>query len=175
MIASMNSQGRMAVVLPHGALFRKGAEGKIREALLREDLLEAVIGLGPNLFYGTPLAASIMVFRQSKEVSKIGKVIFIDASDQIRVGRAQNYLEYENISQIFNWLKEYRDVENYVKIASLEEIEENEYNLNIPLYVEKIIEDNLPSVEEALTNLKSAWSESQKAEEDFKRILNEFL
>ena len=175
MIVSMNSQGRMAVVLPHGALFRKGAEGKIREALLREDLLEAVIGLGPNLFYGTPLAASIMVFRQSKEVSKIGKVIFIDASDQIRVGRAQNYLEYENISQIFNWLKEYRDVENYVKIASLEEIEENEYNLNIPLYVEKIIEDNLPSVEEALTNLKSAWSESQKAEEDFKRILNEFL
>ncbi len=116
-----------------------------------------------------------MVFRQSKEVSKIGKVIFIDASDQIRVGRAQNYLEYENISQIFDWLKEYSDVENYVKIASLEEIEENEYNLNIPLYVEKIIEDNLPSVEEALTNLKSAWNESQKAEEDFKRILNQFL
>lgn len=175
MIASMNSQGRMAVVLPHGTLFRKGAEGKIRETLLREDLLEAVVGLGPNLFYGTPLAASIMVFRQSKEVSKIGKVIFIDASDQIKVGRAQNYLEYENISQIFDWLKEYRDVENYVKIASLEEIEENEYNLNIPLYVEKIIEDNLPSVEEALTNLKSAWSESQKAEENFKNILKEFL
>ena len=175
MIASMNSQGRMAVVLPHGTLFRKGAEGKIREALLREDLLEAVIGLGPNLFYGTPLAASIMVFRQSKEVSKIGKVIFIDASDKIRVGRAQNYLEYENINQIFDWLKEYRNVENFVKIASLEEIEENEYNLNIPLYVEKIIEDNLPSVEEALTNLKSAWSESQKAEENFKNILKEFL
>lgn len=175
MIASMNSQGRMAVVLPHGSLFRKGAEGKIREALLREDLLEAVIGLGPNLFYGTPLAASIMVFRQSKEVSKVGKVIFIDASDQIRVGRAQNYLEYENISQIFDWLKEYKDVENYVKIASIEEIEENDYNLNIPLYVEKIIEDNLPSVEEALTNLKSAWNESQKAEEDFKNILKEFL
>ena len=175
MIASMNSKGRMAVVLPHGTLFRKGAEGKIREILLKEDLLEAVIGLGPNLFYGTPLATSIMVFRQSKEVSKIRKVIFIDASDQIRVGRAQNYLEYENISQIFDWLKDYEDVENYVKIASLEEIEENDYNLNIPLYVEKIIEDNLPSVEEALTNLKSAWNESQKAEEDFKRILNQFI
>ena len=168
MIASMNSQGRMAVVLPHGTLFRKGVEGKIREALLREDLLEAVIGLGPNLFYGTQLAASIMVFKQSKEARKIGKVMFIDASDQIRVGRAQNYLEYENINQIFNWLKEYKDVENYVKIVSLREIEENEYNLNIPLYVEKIIEDNLPSVEEAFTHLKSAWNESQKAEEDFK-------
>ena len=175
MIASMNSQGRMAVVLPHGTLFRKGVEGKIREALLREDLLEAVIGLGPNLFYGTQLAASIMVFKQSKEARKIGKVIFIDASDQIRVGRAQNYFEYENINQIFNWLKEYKDVENYVKIVSLREIEENEYNLNIPLYVEKIIEDNLPSVEEALIHLKSAWNESQKAEEDFKNILKEFL
>ena len=172
MIASMNSQGRMAVVLPHGALFRKGAEGKIREALLREDLRRLTDG--PNLFYGTQLAASIMVFKQSKKGAKVGNVIFIDASDQIRVGRAQNYLEYENISQIFDWLKDYGNGENYVKIASLTEIEENDYNLNIPLYVEKIIEDNLPSVEEALTNLKSAWSESQKAEENFKRILNEF-
>ena len=175
MIASMNSQGRMAVVLPLGPLFKKGAEGKIREALLKEDLLEAVIGLGPNLFYGTPISASILVFRKFKDHNKIGNVIFIDASSQIRVGRAQNYLEYENISQIFDWLKEYKDVENYVKIASLQEIEENDYNLNIPLYVEKIIEDNLPSVEEALTNLKSAWNESQKAEEDFKNILKEFL
>ena len=175
MIASMNSKGRMAVVLPHGVLFRKGAEGKIREAILKEDLLEAVIGLGPNLFYGTQLAASIMVFKQSKKGAKVGNVIFIDASDQIRVGRAQNHLEYENISQIIDWLKAYKDVENYVKIASLEEIEENDYNLNIPLYVEKIIEDNLPSFDEALTDLKSAWNESLKAEENFKRILNEFL
>ena len=85
----MNSTGRMTVVLPHGALFRKGAEGRIREELLKQDLLEAVIGLGPNIFYGTQLAACVMVFKQNKEAHKKGKVLFIDGSDQIRVGRAK--------------------------------------------------------------------------------------
>ncbi|MBQ20478.1 MAG: DNA methylase [Flavobacteriales bacterium] len=175
MIKSMNSTGRMTVVLPHGALFRKGAEGKIREALLKQDLLEAVIGLGPNIFYGTQLAACIMVFKQHKEESKKDKVLFIDASDQVRVGRAQNYLEPNNVNQIFEWFKAFKDVENYVKVASKMDLVENDYNLNIPLYVEKIIEDNLPSVEEALADLKTAWNESLKAEEKFKTILKEFL
>jgi type I restriction enzyme M protein len=175
MIKSMNDSGRMTVVLPHGALFRKGAEGKIREALLKQDLLEAVIGLGPNIFYGTQLAACVMVFKQQKEDYKKGKVIFIDASEQVRVGRAQNFLEVENVDQIFNWNKNFEDVENYVRVASLSDIKENDYNLNIPLYVEKIIEDNLPSVEEALADLKTAWSKSLEAEEKFKMILKEFL
>src|SRR5690606_4265390 len=127
----------------------KGAEGKIREALLQQDLLEAVIGLGPNIFYGTQLAACIMVFKQNKEEDKKGKVLFIDASEQIRVGRAQNFLEPQHVQQIFAWYNGFIDVENYVKVASLEDIKENDYNLNIPLYVEKVIEDHLPSLEEA--------------------------
>lgn len=175
MIKSMNSTGRMTVVLPHGALFRKGAEGKIREALVKQDLLEAVIGLGPNIFYGTQLAACVMVFRQNKEEVKEGKVLFIDASEQIRVGRAQNYLEPEHVEQIFNWYKSFENVENYVKVVSLEELKENGYNLNIPLYVEKVIEDNLPSVEEALSELKTAWNECLKAEDKFKTILKDFI
>jgi len=175
MIKSMNSTGRMTVVLPHGALFRKGAEGKIRQALLEQDMLEAVIGLGSNIFYGTQLAACIMVFKQQKPANKKNKVLFIDASDQVRVGRAQNYLEAEHVNQIFEWANNYKDVENYVKVANKADLEENNYNLNIPLYVEKIIEDNLPSVEEALGDLKTAWNESLKAEEKFKKILKEFI
>ncbi|SDM65925.1 type I restriction-modification system subunit M [Kriegella aquimaris] len=175
MIKSMNSTGRMTVVLPHGALFRKGAEGKIRKALLEQDMLEAVIGLGPNIFYGTQLAACVMVFKQAKETEKKGKVIFIDASEQVRVGRAQNFLEPEHVTQIFEWFKTYKDVENYVKVATKEDLLQNDYNLNIPLYVEKIIEDNLPSVDEALADLKKAWNRSLVAEEKFKTILNEFL
>ena len=175
MIKSMNSNGRMTVVLPHGALFRKGAEGKIRKELLEQDILEAVIGLGPNIFYGTQLAACVMVFKQKKAADKKNKVLFIDASDQVRVGRAQNYLEPNNVNQIFDWFKAYENVENYVKVASKADLEENDYNLNIPLYVEKIIEDNLPSVEEALSELKGAWSDSLKAEQNFKRILKEFI
>ncbi len=175
MIKSMNSTGRMAVVLPHGALFRKGAEGKIRKKLLEDDLLEAVIGLGPNIFYGTQLAACVMVFKQNKDAAKKDNVLFIDASDQVRVGRAQNFLEPEHVNQIFTWYEDFKDVENYVKVTSMRDLEENDFNLNIPLYVEKIIEDNLPSVEEALADLKTAWIESQNAEETFKAILKEFI
>jgi type I restriction enzyme M protein len=175
MIKSMNSTGSMTVVLPHGALFRKGAEGKIREALLKQDLLEAVIGLGPNIFYGTQLAACVMVFKQNKEVHKKSKVLFVDASTQVRVGRAQNFLEPIHVQQIFEWYTAFENVENFVKVASLADLQENDFNLNIPLYVEKIIEDNLPSVEEALADLKTAWNESLVTEEKFKTILKEFI
>jgi len=175
MVKSMNSTGRMTVVLPHGALFRKGAEGKIRRALLEQDLLEAVIGLGSNVFYGTQLAACVMVFKQNKAIEKKQKVLFIDASDQIRVGRAQNFLEPNHVQQIYDWSQAYQDVENYVKVATFDDLKENDFNLNIPLYVEKIIEDNLPSVEEAMSDLKQAWKASLDAEEKFKTILQGFL
>ena len=175
MVSSMNSTGRMTVVLPHGALFRKGAEGKIRRALLEQDLLEAVIGLGPNIFYGTQLAACVMVFRRNKPAEKQQNVVFIDASDQIRTGRAQNFLEPEHVKQIHQWYNNYADVENYVKVASLRELAENDFNLNIPLYVEKIIEDNLPSVEEAMADLKEAWQASLEAEAKFKSVLKGFI
>ena len=175
MVKSMNSTGRMTVVLPHGALFRKAAEGKIRKQLLEQDMLEAVIGLGPNVFYGTQLAACVMVFKQNKPADKKGKVLFIDASDQIRVGRAQNFLEPNHVQQIYDWYHNYQDVENYVKVASKADLEENDFNLNLPLYVEKIIEDNLPSVEEAMSDLKQAWQASLDAEEKFKQVLARFI
>ncbi len=175
MIKSMNTTGRMTVVLPHGALFRKNAEGRIRQALLEMDMLEAVIGLGANIFYGTQLAACVLVFKKKKTTERQQKVLFIDAADQVRVGRAQNYLEEDQVQQIFDWYTNYQDVENYAKVATMAEIQENDYNLNIPLYVEKIIEDNLPSVEEALADLKTAWKESLTAEKKFKKILQQFL
>jgi len=175
MISSLNDKGRMTVVLPHGVLFRKASEQKIRKALLEMDLLEAVIGLGPNIFYGTQLAACILVFKKKKDKTKKNKILFVDASDQIRVGRAQNFLEKENVQQIYDWYLSFKDVENYVKVVDMKLIIENDYNLNIPLYIEKTIEDNLPSVEEAMIQLKAAWENSQKAEEKFKKLLNQYI
>jgi type I restriction enzyme M protein len=116
-----------------------------------------------------------MVFKQQKTTAHQGKVLFIDASDQIRTGRAQNYLEPEHVKQIYSWYQDFADVENYVKVATLEELQENDFNLNIPLYVEKIIEDDLPTVEEALADFKEAWQASQEAEEKFKTILQKFI
>lgn len=175
MISSLNDKGRMTVVLPHGVLFRKASEQKIRQALLELDLLEAVIGLGPNIFYGTQLAACVLVFKKQKETTKQNKILFIDGSEQIRVGRAQNFLEKEHVQQIFDWYRDFHDVENYVKLVDMEQIKENDYNLNIPLYIDKVIEDNLPSVEEAMQQLKEAWTASQDAENKFKTILEKYI
>jgi type I restriction enzyme M protein len=115
------------------------------------------------------------VFKQNKEAEKKNKILFIDASEQIRVGRAQNFLEPSHVQQIYQWYQNYEDVENYVKLVELKELEENDFNLNIPLYVEKIIEDDLPSVEEAMADLKKAWQSSLEAEERFKTILAGFM
>jgi type I restriction enzyme M protein len=138
-------------------------------------LLEAVIGLGSNIFYGTQLAACIMVFKQQKPAKRKGKILFIDGSDQVRVGRAQNYLEPHHIQQLFDRYSNFKEIENYTKVATLKDIAENDYNLNIPLYVEKIIEDNLPTVDAALADLKTAWQESLVAEENFKKILKNYM
>ena len=102
------------------------------------------------------------------------QVLFIDAADQVRTGRAQNYLEDEHIDRIYDWYDAATDVENYVKLASLEEIAENDHNLNIPLYVEKVIEDDLSTVAEALTELKEAWAGAQAAEGRFRNLLRGF-
>jgi type I restriction-modification system DNA methylase subunit len=136
MIKSMAVRtGRMAVVLPHGALFRGGKEGEIRKKLLHMDLLEAVIGLGPNLFYGAGLAACILVFRQRKSPTRKKKVLIVDASREFKTGRAQNELLPKHVERIYSWYRDYKDVEGVAHVASLDEIAANDHNLNIPRYV----------------------------------------
>jgi len=100
--------------------------------------------------------------------------LFINASDQIREGRAQNFLEKEHIDRIYCWYRGYEDAQDHVKLASLADIEANDFNLNIPLYVEKKIEDNLPTVKAALKDLKTAFNEAVKAEDKMKEQLKEF-
>lgn len=174
MIASLKpGVGRMAVVLPHGVLFRMGAEGKIRQKILEMDLLEAVIGLGPNLFYGTGLAACILVFRASKAPERRGKVLMIDASSLYLRGRNQNTLEASHAQQILEWYRGFEDVEGHAHVVTLDEIAQNDWNLNIPRYVEPTIEEEQISVEEALTNLKQSLEVAYEAEERLKKLLHE--
>jgi type I restriction enzyme M protein len=114
--------GRMAVVLPQGALFRKDAEGRIRQALLEKDLIEAVIGLAPNIFYGTGLAPAVVILRRAKPAKRKEKVLVIDASSLFRKGRAQNFLDLEHAQQIVDW-RAFTDVEDRAKVVSLDDIE----------------------------------------------------
>ncbi|HBO37785.1 MAG TPA: type I restriction-modification system subunit M, partial [Pasteurellaceae bacterium] len=125
--------GRMGVVVPHGVLFRGSSEGKIRQQLIDENLLAAVIGLPEKLFYGTGIPAAILIFKKNKSNDN---VIFIDASRDFKAGKNQNLLTEENIAKIVATYKAGESVDKYAYLASLEEIKNNDYNLNIPRYVD---------------------------------------
>ncbi len=172
MIKSMApATGRMAVVLPHGALFRMGKEGAIREKILGMDLLEAVIGLGPNLFYGTGLAACILVFRARKKKDRKRKVLILDTSREFKTGRAQNELLPEHVECIYGWYRDYKDVGGIARVVSLDDIAANEYNLNIPRYVEQIGQQESLSVEDALAQLRTSADAAFASEEKLVAIL----
>jgi type I restriction enzyme M protein len=172
MILSMAPKsGRMAVVLPHGALFRMAAEGKIREKLLGMDILDAVIGLGPNLFYGTGLAACIMVFRQRKPKDYRKKVLIVDASKVFKKGRAQNELLPDQVDLIYQWYTGHKDVPGVARLVPLEEIKENDWNLNIPRYVAPLVEEETLTVTDALANLKTNLDSAYAAEDRLRTLL----
>ena len=130
--------GRMGVVVPHGVLFRASSEGKIRKQLIDENLLHAVIGLPEKLFFGTGIPAAILIFKKEKSDKK---VLFIDAIREFKSGKNQNALTAENIQKIIDTYKARKSADKYAYLATVEEIQENDYNLNIPRYVDTFEEE----------------------------------
>ena len=172
MVKSMAPKtGRMAVVLPHGALFRTGAEGRIRQNLLGADLLEAVIGLGPNLFYGTGLAACILVLRQRKTKERRKKVLIIDASREFKTGRAQNELLAAHVERIYRWYHDYKDVGGVARVVTLDDVAANDNNLNIPRYIAPLAVQETMTVDEATARVKESAQAAFGAEERLVAIL----
>jgi type I restriction enzyme M protein len=144
MLAVLRPGGVVATVMPHGVLFRGGAEREIRQALIEHDLIEAVIGLAPNLFYGTQIPAAILVLRAQggKPPERQGKVLFINASAEFYSGRAQNYLRPEHVEKIVSTYEAWVDIPKYSLVVDSESLASNEFNLNIRRYV-----DNTPPPE----------------------------
>ena len=138
MLATLNSTGRMGVVVPHGVLFRAAAEGKIRKQLIEQNLLDAVIGLPEKLFFGTGIPAAILIFNKVKQDDK---VLFIDASREFKSGKKQNQLTNDNINKIIACYNSRKTIDKYSYLATLDEIKENDYNLNIPRYVDTFEEE----------------------------------
>lgn len=172
MIKSMaRKTGRIAVVLPHGVLFRMSKEGNIRQKLLEMDMLDAVIGLGQNIFYGTGLAPCVLVFRDTKPKNHRNKVLFVDASKEFKTGRAQNELLPEHIDNIYRWVDAYKDQEGLSRVVGMDEIRENDYNLNIPRYVEPVLEEDTLTVDEAIANLKTSLDAAYAAEDRLTELL----
>ena len=174
MVASMApGTGRMAVVLPQGALFRSGVEGQIRQHLLKADLVEGVIGLAPNLFYGTGLAACVLVLRRHKAPAHQGKVIVIDASSLFRRGRAQNFLEPGHAAEILGWVQAFDDVEDRARVVGLDEIEREGWTLNISRYVLPPIGADIPPLPEAVAAFKEALVKCREAEDHLRTVMVE--
>jgi len=136
MISSLNQEGVMGVVVPHGVLFRGGSEGEIREGILESDLLEAVIGLPPGLFYGTGITAALLVINKHKDPYKKSKVIFINAELDYKEGKNQNILRDQDIKKIINCFDSYKEIKRFSRVISLEEIRNNGHNLNIRRYAD---------------------------------------
>lgn len=135
---TVQNTGKVGVVVPHGVLFRSGAEGKIRQQFIEENILEAVIGLPAKLFFGTGIPAAILIFNKGK---KTKDVLFIDASKEYQDGKNQYKLRDEDLKKIVNTYKNFTEIEKYSCIASFEKIKENDFNLNIPRYVDTFEEE----------------------------------
>lgn len=162
MIEAMNENGRMAVVVPHGVLFRAGTEGIIRQKLIEENLLDAVIGLAPNLFYGVAIPVVLLVFKKSR---KNKDVLFVDASEEFEKEKTQNKLRKEHIDKIISTYNEQKTIKKYSYRATFNEIAENEFNLNIPRYVDTFEAEvgvDLKKTQKEIEALESELKEVQK-------------
>jgi type I restriction enzyme M protein len=136
MIASLNSEGMMGVVMPHGVLFRGSSEKAIRQGILEDDLLEAVVGLPSGLFYGTGIPACLLIINKQKSDERKGKVLFINSELEYQEGKNQNKLRPHDIEKVVETFDAYTDITRYAKVVSLEEIRENDFNLNIRRYAD---------------------------------------
>ena len=172
MIYHLDDNGTMAVVLPHGVLFRGAAEGTIRRYLIEEkNYLDAVIGLPSNLFFGTSIPTSILVFKKCRESDD--NVLFIDASQSFEKGKNQNHLSDEDVNQIVETYRNRETLDKYSYTATLQEIEDNDYNLNIPRYVDTFEEEEPVDLDQVQQELNQIDHDIQYIEQEISSYLKE--
>ncbi len=158
-LKSLNANGRAGVVLPHGVLFRGGSEGRIREQILKNDIVEAVIGLPSKLFYGASISAAILIFNLNKPNHKKNKVLIVDAEKEYLEGKNQNTLRKQDIDKIIRTYDQFQDVEKYARVVDFKEIEQNEYNLNVRKYINT-------NDEQKTIDVKTVWDELEILEQE---------
>lgn len=173
MIKSMGpGHSRMAVVMPQGILFRGNEEGNIRKKLVESDKVEAVVTLGDKLFYGTGLSPCFLIIRNLKPAEHSARILMIDATKILTQKRAQNILSQEDVDRIFQLYTDYKDVEDYAKVVTLDDVKAKEYNLSPNRYVDYHKEEVKPYAE-VLTEFKAAIQAVKDAEAEFIRIMQE--
>jgi type I restriction enzyme M protein len=172
-IKSMNQNGRAGIVLPHGVLTRGNAEGRIREQILKNDLVEAIVALPSKLFYGTGIPAVVIILNKNKSEEKKNKVLIIDAEKDFQEGKNQNILRPQDVNKIVKAYNNYEDIEKYARIVSLKEIEEKGYNLNIREYIDSFEEDEVIDVKKVRSEIASIKKELAEADKLVEKYLDE--
>ena len=173
MLASLGPEGMMGVVLPHGVLFRGKAEGRIRRGLLKDDLVEAILGLPSNLFYGTTIPACVWILNRAKKMSRKGKVLFVDGSQEMKQGTNQNHLSEENVARLRQAFESYADEEGFSRVVDLEEIAARSYNLHIPLYVAPPMEELRVDIPATLLAMRELERKVQGLQEEIEAQVRE--
>lgn len=171
-LKSLTKKGRCAILWPHGVLFRN-EEQEMRTKMVAQDLVEAVIGLGPNLFYNSPMESCVVLCRCSKTAERKGKVLFIDALNEVTRERAQSFLKPEHQERILAAFRDFRDAPGFAKVATLEEIASNGSNLSIPLYVRRNGTGGNTASEGQ--NLKSVWHQWQNDGQKFWKQMDKLI
>lgn len=166
----IENNGTMAIVLPHGVLFRGAAEGKIREKLLRSGNIYAVIGLPANLFYNTSIPTCIIVLKKHRDGRD---VLFIDASKKFNKGKKQNEMTDEHIDEVLALYSDRKTVEKESYLASFEDIEKNDFNLNIPRYVDNFEKEEDVDINTLLQDMKKTDDELEQVKGDFVSLLKD--
>ena len=169
-LASLNESGTAGIILPLGVLFRMAGEGKIRKQIIDNNWLDAVIGLPENLFFGAGVAACILIFKKNRVDNKI---VFIDASNYFEKGKNQNILRSEDIEKIVRAYKDKTEIKKYCHIATIDEIKENDYNLNIPRYIDTF--EEIEKIDLKLINkrIKDLEYELIQAKNELNKTLSE--
>ena len=166
----LDQNGTMAIVLPHGVLFRGAKEGKIREALLKKNQIDAIIGMPAGLFYSTGIPTVILVLKKNKTNKD---VLFIGASKGFEKGKNQNILRDEDIDKIIDTYKNRKDVERYAHVATFDEIQENDFNLNIPRYVDTFVPEPPVDLKKVAADLHETNIEIEKTQKELVGMLKD--
>jgi type I restriction enzyme M protein len=173
MFSCLNDKGQAAIICSQGVLFRGNEEVRIRENMIKEDVIEGVIALPPKLFYGTGIPGCILVLNKKKQEKRKNKIILIYAAKEFEEGKVRNKLREEDIKKISSAFKKYEDVDGYCHIADFEELKENEFNLNVPRYIDISITEDEIDIQNTIDELKKLEKERQEIEIQVKSNLKE--
>lgn len=170
-VKSLNENGRAGIVVPHGVLFRSGSEGRIREQLIKNDLIEAIVALPPKLFYGTGIPAAILIINKNKSVDRQGKILIVDAELEFEAGKNQNRLRKIDIEKITKTVEDYQSIEKYAEVITHEQVEAHNYSLNVRLYVDTSEAEVVVDTKKAVADLRLLEQKRAKIDD----IANTFL